>query len=107
MAATAMKARTAVRGRGAVSAKAKASRGARTWRQASTVPVALANPAAPQRPGVGRGRFASAARAKALATEEKNPGVVLDDSGKGKRVLVVGGDGYCGWASALHLSARG
>jgi UDP-sulfoquinovose synthase len=24
-----------------------------------------------------------------------------------KRVLVVGGDGYCGWATALHLSSRG
>ncbi len=25
----------------------------------------------------------------------------------GKRVLVLGGDGYCGWPTALHLSARG
>src|SRR5438067_6958044 len=24
-----------------------------------------------------------------------------------QRVLVLGGDGYCGWATALHLSARG
>lgn len=24
-----------------------------------------------------------------------------------KRVLIIGGDGYCGWATALHLSARG
>ncbi|MFM7877815.1 MAG: NAD-dependent dehydratase, partial [Microcystis panniformis] len=23
------------------------------------------------------------------------------------RVLVIGGDGYCGWATALHLSNRG
>ncbi|HEY8322642.1 MAG TPA: NAD-dependent epimerase/dehydratase family protein [Candidatus Baltobacteraceae bacterium] len=23
------------------------------------------------------------------------------------RVLIIGGDGYCGWATALHLSARG
>ena len=23
------------------------------------------------------------------------------------RVLVLGGDGYCGWPTALHLSARG
>src|SRR5262245_11800823 len=23
------------------------------------------------------------------------------------RVIVLGGDGFCGWASALHLSARG
>jgi UDP-sulfoquinovose synthase len=23
------------------------------------------------------------------------------------RVLVIGGDGYCGWATALYLSNRG
>ena len=23
------------------------------------------------------------------------------------RISVLGGDGYCGWATALHLSARG
>ena len=22
------------------------------------------------------------------------------------KILIAGGDGYCGWASALHLSAR-
>lgn len=22
-------------------------------------------------------------------------------------MLIIGGDGYCGWATALHLSARG
>ena len=27
--------------------------------------------------------------------------------GKGQRVMIIGGDGYCGWATALHLSARG
>ena len=27
--------------------------------------------------------------------------------GKGHRVMIIGGDGYCGWATALHLSARG
>jgi len=26
---------------------------------------------------------------------------------QGQRVLIIGGDGYCGWATALHLSARG
>uniref|UniRef100_A0A1D1Y3G6 UDP-sulfoquinovose synthase, chloroplastic n=2 Tax=Anthurium amnicola TaxID=1678845 RepID=A0A1D1Y3G6_9ARAE len=26
---------------------------------------------------------------------------------KPKRVMVIGGDGYCGWATALHLSNRG
>ena len=24
-----------------------------------------------------------------------------------KRVIVLGGDGFCGWPTALHLSARG
>lgn len=28
-------------------------------------------------------------------------------SGAGTRVMIIGGDGYCGWATALHLSARG
>jgi UDP-sulfoquinovose synthase len=28
-------------------------------------------------------------------------------NGHGKRVLVLGGDGYCGWPTALHLAARG
>eukprot|EP00270_Netrium_digitus_P013224 TRINITY_DN4366_c0_g2_i1.p1 TRINITY_DN4366_c0_g2~~TRINITY_DN4366_c0_g2_i1.p1 ORF type:complete len:495 (-),score=95.85 TRINITY_DN4366_c0_g2_i1:243-1727(-) len=26
---------------------------------------------------------------------------------KKPKVMIIGGDGYCGWASALHLSARG
>jgi UDP-sulfoquinovose synthase len=29
------------------------------------------------------------------------------DPFKPKRVLVIGGDGYCGWAAALHLSNKG
>ncbi|KAK9862057.1 hypothetical protein WJX84_004747 [Apatococcus fuscideae] len=28
-------------------------------------------------------------------------------SGSQARVMIIGGDGYCGWATALHLSARG
>ncbi|CAN6355342.1 unnamed protein product [Urochloa humidicola] len=28
-------------------------------------------------------------------------------SSKPKRVMVIGGDGYCGWATALHLSDKG
>ncbi|KAK9809587.1 hypothetical protein WJX73_004670 [Symbiochloris irregularis] len=43
------------------------------------------------------------------------PGVVpvipaLPENGRGasgRRVIIIGGDGYCGWATALHLSARG
>jgi len=26
---------------------------------------------------------------------------------KGKRIIVLGGDGFCGWPTSLHLSARG
>jgi thioredoxin-dependent adenylylsulfate APS reductase len=29
------------------------------------------------------------------------------DEGKNMRVLILGGDGFCGWPTALHLSARG
>ena len=39
--------------------------------------------------------------------EAPPPACELTDEGKGKRVIIIGGDGYCGWASALHLSARG
>lgn len=34
-------------------------------------------------------------------------GVVIDFSTVSMRVLVIGGDGYCGWATALYLSNRG
>ncbi|MBA0622373.1 hypothetical protein Godav_007924 [Gossypium davidsonii] len=30
-----------------------------------------------------------------------------NDSSKPQRVMVIGGDGYCGWATALHLSNKG
>eukprot|EP01024_Parvocaulis_polyphysoides_P066161 TRINITY_DN7750_c1_g1_i3.p1 TRINITY_DN7750_c1_g1~~TRINITY_DN7750_c1_g1_i3.p1 ORF type:complete len:473 (-),score=70.00 TRINITY_DN7750_c1_g1_i3:235-1653(-) len=30
-----------------------------------------------------------------------------EGNGAGTRVMIIGGDGYCGWATALHLSARG
>ncbi|GLI63187.1 hypothetical protein VaNZ11_006083 [Volvox africanus] len=60
-------------------------------------------------------RAASAAsRAKsvkvhATATIEKpaGPTVTPSNGGAGTRVMIIGGDGYCGWATALHLSARG
>jgi UDP-sulfoquinovose synthase len=35
---------------------------------------------------------------------------MLDENstrGEAMKVMVLGGDGYCGWATALHLSARG
>lgn len=45
-------------------------------------------------------------RAAVTDREITNPADAAD-AGKGKRVMVIGGDGYCGWATALHLSARG
>ncbi len=32
---------------------------------------------------------------------------VTNDGGKPMRVLILGGDGFCGWPTALHLSAQG
>jgi len=32
---------------------------------------------------------------------------VTTDGGKAMRVLILGGDGFCGWPTALHLSALG
>lgn len=31
----------------------------------------------------------------------------MNDVSKAKRVLILGGDGFCGWPTALHLSAQG
>ncbi|THU53685.1 hypothetical protein C4D60_Mb10t17060 [Musa balbisiana] len=30
-----------------------------------------------------------------------------ESSAKSKKVMIIGGDGYCGWATALHLSNKG
>lgn len=47
-------------------------------------------------------------RANALPiTQQAPPETSTDDSSsKPKRVMVIGGDGYCGWATALHLSKK-
>ncbi|XP_057438008.1 UDP-sulfoquinovose synthase, chloroplastic [Lotus japonicus] len=50
----------------------------------------------------------SAVHAAAVSTSQDTP--VQTSSGdpfKAKRVMVFGGDGYCGWATALHLSNKG
>eukprot|EP00892_Ulva_mutabilis_P011522 jgi/Ulvmu1/8742/UM047_0083.1 len=39
--------------------------------------------------------------------ENAPPKMTMSSGGGGKRVMIVGGDGYCGWAQSLHLSARG
>merc|ERR1711990_1122365 len=42
-----------------------------------------------------------------LVVQAINPRSDAADAGKGQRVMIIGGDGYCGWATALHLSQRG
>jgi UDP-sulfoquinovose synthase len=44
-----------------------------------------------------------------LRVTEAEPltGVSNDHEGKTMRVLILGGDGFCGWPTALHLSAQG
>ncbi|MCO5594580.1 hypothetical protein L7F22_048613 [Adiantum nelumboides] len=43
---------------------------------------------------------------RATAVKDASP-VVFPDKGKGTKVMIIGGDGYCGWATALHLSNFG
>eukprot|EP00873_Tetraselmis_striata_P011480 jgi/Tetstr1/431744/TSEL_002233.t1 len=43
----------------------------------------------------------------AAATADAPPSATASSGGAGTRVMIIGGDGYCGWATALHLSARG
>ncbi|KAG2451813.1 hypothetical protein HYH02_003589 [Chlamydomonas schloesseri] len=52
---------------------------------------------------------ATSVKVQATATVEKAtaPAGSLSSNGAGTRVMIIGGDGYCGWATALHLSARG
>lgn len=46
--------------------------------------------------------------AEAAATEAPPLAGTAHTNGGGTRVMIIGGDGYCGWATALHLSgARG
>lgn len=40
-------------------------------------------------------------------TEKAQPPMQASSHGGGVKVMIIGGDGYCGWATALHLSARG
>ncbi|PQM38429.1 UDP-sulfoquinovose synthase chloroplastic [Prunus yedoensis var. nudiflora] len=43
------------------------------------------------------------------APKEPSYGINESSGGasKSQRVMVIGGDGYCGWATALHLSKKG
>jgi UDP-sulfoquinovose synthase len=42
-----------------------------------------------------------------LPDPSTGPGTTESDEGKAMRVLVLGGDGFCGWPTALHLSNQG
>jgi thioredoxin-dependent adenylylsulfate APS reductase len=42
-----------------------------------------------------------------LAARETLAAAGPDHEGKKMRVLILGGDGFCGWPTALHLSAQG
>jgi thioredoxin-dependent adenylylsulfate APS reductase len=42
-----------------------------------------------------------------LAAREDLAAAGPDHEGKKMRVLILGGDGFCGWPTALHLSAQG
>ncbi|KAG6555653.1 hypothetical protein Mapa_002889 [Marchantia paleacea] len=49
------------------------------------------------------------ARATAVKDSPTRPSSLVGESGgsEKKRVMILGGDGYCGWATALHLSKKG
>ncbi|PKI70691.1 hypothetical protein CRG98_008924, partial [Punica granatum] len=56
----------------------------------------------------------STVRASALPVSQEAPTQAAsgststsDGASKKTRVMVIGGDGYCGWATALHLSKKG
>ncbi|XP_010419241.1 PREDICTED: UDP-sulfoquinovose synthase, chloroplastic-like [Camelina sativa] len=53
-------------------------------------------------------RTSSVFRATAVPLSQQAPPETSanDSSSKPKRVMVIGGDGYCGWATALHLSKK-
>lgn len=53
--------------------------------------------------------YATAVPLSQVSQSESRPGFdqVPSESSKSKRVMVIGGDGYCGWATALHLSNKG
>ncbi len=58
------------------------------------------------RSNVAHVRAQRAARSLTV-TAAHRPDADAPDAGKGQRVMIIGGDGYCGWATALHLSKRG
>lgn len=41
------------------------------------------------------------------ATETATPASATETDNSNKRVMIIGGDGYCGWATSLYLSKQG
>ncbi|KAL6751824.1 UDP-sulfoquinovose synthase [Haematococcus lacustris] len=60
-----------------------------------------------RRSATSRGVLHVAAQASATAVPKLVVPSTTASNGAGTRVMIIGGDGYCGWATALHLSARG
>ena len=102
-----MKVTTTAKRASAKRATAKASSSAFSARKASLNGVSLAafeapSVAASKSSQIRALRSAVFAAAKADRSKADDP-----DAGKGQRVMIIGGDWYCGWATALHLSNRG
>ena len=69
--------------------------------------VALSRKSAAHKRVMQIARRAGGAVRAADRTYENGGAADAKDAGKGQRVMIIGGDGYCGWATALHLSNRG
>eukprot|EP00798_Chlamydomonas_sp_ICE-L_P029288 gene29287-12532_t len=80
-----------------------AAAAARPSSRSSIVPEAKPSAAFPQRQSKQvRGNIAT----RAAVVDAVRPADSATH-GAGRKVMIIGGDGYCGWATALHLSARG
>lgn len=53
------------------------------------------------------GRFEPVNRAPMSDNQVSDTRRTTNDGGESMRVLILGGDGFCGWPTALHLSAQG
>ena len=102
-----MKVTTTAKRASAKRATAKASSSAFSARKASLNGVSLAAFAAPSVAASKSSQIRALRSAVFAADKPDRSGADAKDAGKGQKVMVIGGDGYCGWATALHLSNRG
>ncbi|GAB2984743.1 phosphoadenylyl-sulfate reductase [Nocardioides montaniterrae] len=73
---------------------------------AATVPAEAA-PVTHNETQPDTGAAPAAAAASNQAQPEAAPAIEETNEGKAMRALILGGDGFCGWPVALHLSAQG